>query len=252
MMTGLIEALIMPLVVIMLVVMVGKIVIKKFKDFRGKKKKDKPRGEMERIYVGIKEACKKTDLMKHEPVYVKGDSAVPEHKIGETATGVIGTNEEYYFFIRSRWWKIWETPRMVRVETELMGDVNAGSIVIKGKGIDPISEKEYYITPPAYYHEEVKPEKLAKRRGKVVLTQVTRLLERDLNDDASFAIKEGMRGSGELALMDLYRGGEPPKKAQSQLEREQERKHEEAQEERKSQSMSPSNPLQDMQNGGGI
>lgn len=243
-MVALIEVLIWPLVAIIVSVMVLKIIIKKLKE-RGKgEKKDKPRGEMERIYVGLKEGCKKSNLMKHKDVFVKGDSAVPQHKIGETATGIITRNDEYVFFVRSKWWKIWETPRMVRVEPELMGDVNAGDIVIKGKGIDPISEKEYYITPPAYYFENIKPDKLAERRAKVALTQVIRLLERDLNDDSSFAIKEGMRGSGELALMDLYKFGQPPQATKEQLQREQERKHEEALEERKTKKMSPSNPLQ--------
>lgn len=249
-MAGLVQSMMIPLVVVVVIVMIAKIIIKQVKKRSKSKKKDKPRGEMERIYVGIKEACKKSNLMKHKPVYVKGDSAIPQHKIGETATGIISTNEERYFFIRSKWWKVWETPRMIRVEPELMGDLNAGDVVIKGVGVDPISEKEYYVTPPAYYHENVKPDELAERRAKVALTQVTRLLERDLNDDSSFAIKQGMRGSGELAMMDMYKSGEPPKKSEEQLQREQERKYEEAQEERKKQSMSPSNPLQEMQQGG--
>lgn len=237
MIANLVSALIWPLVVIFITVYLVKIGVKQYKKRRKTKKEEMPRGETERLYVGIKSACKSSSMGKHKSVYVKGDSAVPAHRIGDTATGIIPKEDEYCFFVRSRWWKIWETPRLIHVEPEFMGDLNAGNIVIKGKGIDPISEREYYITPPSYYHEEIKPDKLAERRSNTVLKDVSRLLDRDINDDTSFVVKHAIRGSGELAMLDLYSSGQPPKKSKTTIEQKREQKYREAQEERKQKNM---------------
>ncbi len=206
-------------------------IVKWYKKRQKKKKVEKPRDEGDRLYLGMKRASKKTNLLKHTPVLTTGDESTPSTKIGETVSGVLSGNDEIIMFIKSRWWKIWETPVCLRVAPELVGDFNAGQIKIKGKSLDPVTDKYMYIVPPSQYHDNIEVDKVHKRRSRVASLKFKRLLNYDIDEDRSHVVKQAMRGDSKKALREIYMPNEPPKEEKQKVEREKKRKAREMQEE---------------------
>jgi len=235
----------MPLFIVLIVIAMMVKFIKKMLSNRKKKKKvDKPMSEDDRIYIGLKKGAKASNLLKHVDVFVTGDESSKGGKIGETATGVLPMNDEIVFFIRSKWWKFWEESICVRVEPELMGDMNMGQIVIKGKGLRPDDDRYACIIPPIQFYEDIDPNTIEDRRMEVMSMRFKRLLANDLNQDRSYAVKHGMRGDRELAHRELYTPRTPLREKQVKLRKEQERKRQELQNKG---NKSQSNQLQELQ-----
>jgi len=217
------QMLMYPLVIIMIVMLVISKIMAHLRNKQKKKKKKIPRDEGERIKIGLERGAKSSNLLKYKTIYVTGDSAVPRHRVGVAVSGVMPCNKEIVVFFRKNRWKFWEQDLMLKMEPELVGDMNAGEIVIKGRGIEPINEDEFYVIPPSHHYQEVKPNEVATRRSRVQYLRFMRLLEMDINNDISRSVKESFRGGPEPALAELYRRGSPPTKTQEELERESER-----------------------------
>lgn len=216
------EYLMYPLVMMMVVMMVMKTVMDVVKSNKKKEKKKRPRDEDERINIGLERGAKSSTLLKRKDIYVTGDAAVPRHKVGTTSSGLLPGNDEIVLFFRKTWWKFWEPEMMLHIEPELLGDMNTGEIAVKGRGIKPVNENEFYIIPPSHHYQEVEADEVATRRSSVTYTRFMNLLNKDINKDISRSVKESFRGGPEPALAELYRVGGPPKKSRKELEREAE------------------------------
>lgn len=247
--TGVLEAL-MPLFILLMFLYVFIKPIAQWKKKRDKNKKvEKTRSEEDRLYLGMKRASKKQDLLQHTPVKTTGDESTPPTKIGETVTGILPGNDEIIMFIRSKWWKLWEKPVCLRVAPELVGDFNAGEIKIKGKSLDPATDKFMYIVPPSQYHDNIEIEKVHKRRSRVASLKFKRLLNHDIDEDRSHVVKQAMRGSSKKAMKEIYMPNEPPKEKKEKLEREKRRKSKEMQREYEEDSGQGQQPPSMMQGG---
>lgn len=239
----------MPYMIALVIFAYGMKMFQKYmKGRENKKKVEAPRSHEDRIFIGLKKIAKGSSLLKHKPLWMKGDSLVPPHKVGETVTGLIPMPDSYITFIRPKWWHFWVTPSCVEMEPELASDLNGGELHVMGRGLQPIGDRYSYVIPPSKYYEEVSIEDIEKRRSRTALKRSVQLLNLDLNNDIPENIKTALRGYKELALRELYESGQVPKKRKDQYEREQERKREELEES----AQSSSQYQQIMQGGGGL
>lgn len=236
----------MPLIIVVAIFAYGFKVFQQWMERRKRQKPvDKPRSHGERVYVGFKNVAKASNLLKKTEVFMKGDSLVPSHKVGETITGVIPMSDEYVVFIRSKWWKFWEDPMCLRMAPELTSDLNGGQLHIRGRGLEPLGERYAYVIPPAKFYEEMSIEDIEKRRSRIAHKKSVQLLNFDLNNDTATNVKSALRGREELAEKELYETGDIPRVTREQLKRENERKREELEE------GSQGSQMQQMMNGGG-
>lgn len=225
------------LIILMVVVEIVKSVIEKFSAYGSEKKEKETKTEDERLYKAIVNLCKRSDLKKHEDVYLRGDSNTPMQKIGQTAVGVLTTPEMYIIPIRKTWWKVWQSANLLCVLRENIVDMYEGDLVIDGAGLDPLSEKFTLVHSPHELGEEMDDEKVQRKKLKVFEKWISRRLDFDLNNDIAQNTKTGMRGSRVTAEKELVRPDRPQSRPVSEIQREQERKEREIEREEKNRSI---------------
>lgn len=227
--SGSMEYLMWPIVILMVLVMAMKMIKGKLKGRKKNKKVPKPLDENDRLYIALKKGCSMSKIMKRTPVRVTGDEATPSSIVGETCTGVLPKNEEIVMFIKKKWWMFWKEPFCLRVEPELMGDMNVNEITIYGRGVEPSTERYAHVIPPNEFYDQVSREKLAQRRSEVMSAMYKRMLDVDINQDCSIAVKHSIRPSEKLTFRELYTPTGVMMEDEERLERERKRKTEEMQ-----------------------
>lgn len=225
------------LIVIVVVIEILKVVLKKIKDWGVEAREKETKTEDERLYKAIVNLCKKYDLKKHEDVYLRGDSNIPKEKIGETATGVLPTQEMYIIPVRKKWWKFWQKATLVCVLRENIVDMYEGDLVIDGAGLDPLTEKFTLVYNPQEFGEETDDKEIQRKKLKIFEKYITRRLDFDMNNDIAQNTKTGMRGSRISADKELIRPERPQSRPKSEVQREQKRKEREIEKSERSRSI---------------
>lgn len=217
-----------------------------------KRKVEKPRSNQERIFVGLKNVAKSSTLLTHKPVIVKGDGIVPDHKVGESISGVVPMNDEYAVFIRPKWWMFWKPATCLLFEPELTDDLNGGEIHIRGRGIEPLGDRYAYVIPPSKYFDDIKIEEVERRRSRIAHKRTMQLLNFDLNEHIDINIRTALTGDEEMAFYNLYTSGDVPRVPKDRLERERERERADLEEHRRKGGSNNNTPSQYDQMGGGV
>lgn len=207
----------------MVIAMVGMLVMQLWKSMSGKKKKqvEIPRDTMERLtkaYRVMSRAGFNRRSLRHT-LWVSGDKYFQGYRMGDIVA-VEPQNEEYFVFIKPRWWYFWKKAIPVHIDVELCTDWNCRDIVVEGRGIEAATEGEYYIIPihgiPKGYLETAYIQRMKNRTVKVLKQSIM-----DADVDLDCIPKIALRGDPSAAFSEVGRYEEMPTLTEDELQRQQ-------------------------------
>jgi hypothetical protein len=207
----------------MVIAMVGMLVMQLFKSFSGKKKKEVeiPRDTMERLtkaYRVMSRAGFNRRTVRHT-LWISGDTYFQGYRMGDIVA-VEPQNEEYFVFVKPRWWYFWKRAIPVHIDVELCTDWNCRDIVVEARGIEAVTEGEYYLIPThgvkKGYLETAYIQRMKNRTVKVLKQSIM-----DADVDLDYIPKIALRGDINAAVSEVGRYEEMPTLSEDEVQRQQ-------------------------------